>query len=125
MAARMVRCEVYRRVNVCVTEGRGWGILSTYHAVEDRSWTVKVCVTNELGLHARPAARLAQEAQNFAATITLGLDGQQVDAKSVLDILTLAASQGCGLILSASGIDALAAIEHLVDFFQNRCGEDK
>lgn len=85
----------------------------------------QVRVANELGLHARPAARLAQEAQKFASVIVLASDNQQVDAKSILDILTLAAPRGCGLTIRASGDDARAAVERLTGLFRERFGEDK
>ncbi len=83
----------------------------------------QVCVLNEQGLHARPAAKLAQEAQKFSASIYLQAEEQEVDAKSILDILSLAAGQGCGLTLKAAGNDAGEALDHLEQFFKSRCGE--
>lgn len=79
-----------------------------------------VSVLNDQGLHARPAARLAQEAQRFEAIITISLNGQTVDAKSILDILTLAAGHGANLEIRATGVDALAAVESITDMFKNR-----
>lgn len=87
--------------------------------------SAEVCVRNELGLHARPAAKLAQAAQKFESEITLVANEQEVDAKSILDILTLAAPQGCGLTLRASGHDAAEALESITELFQNRFGEEK
>ena len=58
------------------------------------------------GLHARPAARLAQEAQNFSSDIQIQSDNGTADAKSMLDILSLAISTGCTLTLLARGDDA-------------------
>ena len=66
-------------------------------------FALRVRVLNDQGLHARPAARLAQEAQKFACDIRLVHGGEAVDAKSILDILTLAAGQGSELELRASG----------------------
>lgn len=80
----------------------------------------RVCVVNELGLHARPAARLAQEAQKFSSQIRLKAGVQEVDAKSILDILTLAAGNGCGLEIKARGDDAAQAIEHLARLFRTK-----
>ena len=85
----------------------------------------EVCVLNEQGLHARPAAKLAQEAQKFSAAVYLAADEQEVDAKSILDILSLAAGKGCGLTIRAAGDDADEALDHLVRFFKSRCGEDQ
>ncbi|MBI9112056.1 HPr family phosphocarrier protein [Maridesulfovibrio ferrireducens] len=84
-----------------------------------------VIVVNQLGLHARPAARLAQEAQNFQAEIAIICDSQEVDAKSILDILTLAAAQGSTLELRADGIDADAALDCLEEMFKSKFGEEK
>lgn len=84
-----------------------------------------VVVANQLGLHARPAARLAQEAQNFEAEITIVCDGQEIDAKSILDILTLAAAQGRTLELKADGADGAAALDCLEELFKIRFGEEK
>jgi phosphocarrier protein len=78
----------------------------------------KVVVASDNGLHARPAGRLAQEA--FEADISLALDGQTVDAKSILDILTLAAGPGNVLEIRASGADAEAALERLESLFLNK-----
>lgn len=84
-----------------------------------------VVVSNQLGLHARPAAKLAQEAQNFSADITVVCESQEVDAKSILDVLTLAAVQGSVLELRADGPDAAAALDCLEEHFKNRFGEEK
>lgn len=65
------------------------------------------------GLHARPAARFAQEAQRFAADIRIETEQGQADAKSMLDVLSLAVPQDCELTLTASGPDARAALEGL------------
>ncbi len=87
--------------------------------------TIDVCVLNELGLHARPAGILAREAQKYAASITLSQGDRSVDAKSILDILSLAASQGTELAITAEGQDADDALRNLTDFFANKFGEDR
>ena len=84
-----------------------------------------VCVMNELGLHARPAGKIAQEAQKFASEIFLAMGEQLVDAKSILDILTLAAGRGCELQLMAKGDDAESAIDHMSKLFKTRLGDEK
>lgn len=83
----------------------------------------RVCVANELGLHARPAALLAKEAQKFSSRITLSCEEQEVDAKSILDILSLALGPGCNVEIKAHGDDALSALEHLEQLFLNRFQE--
>lgn len=79
-----------------------------------------VCVLNEQGLHARPAAKLAQTAQKFDSAITISMGSQQVDAKSILEILTLAARHGANLEIRATGDDASQALDALADMFKNR-----
>lgn len=93
--------------------------------INSQSLRVEVCVLNELGLHARPAAKLAQEAQKFSSEILLASGELEVDCKSILDILTLAAGQGCGLEIAATGEDAHEAVEHLTGFFKKKLGEDE
>ncbi len=85
----------------------------------------QVVVANQLGLHARPAGTLAKQAQRFNADIAIVVDDQEVDAKSILDILTLAAGQGQTLELKADGDDAEAALNALEKLFRNRFGEEK
>lgn len=78
---------------------------------------ITIFIKNELGLHARPAANLAQAAQQFDARITLEYEGMTVDAKSILDILSLAAGQGATLTLRCHGKDAAQAVEAIADVF--------
>lgn len=83
----------------------------------------QVLVSNQLGLHARPASQIAREAQAFAANISLCASGQTVDAKSILDVLTLAAGPGSTVDIRASGEDAEAAVEKIAQLFAARFGE--
>jgi len=83
----------------------------------------EVIIANEHGLHARPAGKLAQQAQTFAASISLVHEDREVDAKSILDILTLAAGPGNVVEIRASGDDAEAAVEALVQLFKSKFGE--
>jgi phosphocarrier protein len=70
-------------------------------------------VGNSLGLHARPAGKISQEAQRYAASITVHSGGMEADAKSILDLLTLAGPQGTELRLRAQGADAVEAVSAL------------
>ncbi len=87
---------------------------------EPDGFSLRVRVLNEQGLHARPAARLAQEAQRFGCDIELAHNGSVVDAKSILDILTLAAGQGTELEQRAQGPAAREARAHLGALIRNR-----
>ncbi len=77
-----------------------------------------VTLRNRLGLHARAAAKLVHTATSFASKVTLTKDGDEVDAKSILGLLLLAASKGASLLVRVDGADesqALAAIRDLVE----------
>mgnify|MGYP001443628847 CR=1 FL=1 len=87
---------------------------------EKDGFSLHTRVLNDQGLHARPAARLAQEAQKFVCAIEMAINDTVVDAKSILDILTLAAGQGCELELRAKGPDAREALIRLGTLFRNR-----
>jgi len=80
-------------------------------------------VGNDLGMHARPAAILAKAAQKFSCKIVLESDGQEVDAKSILDILTLSLGKGKRVVVKAEGPDAEKALDHLAHLFEDRFGE--
>ncbi len=82
-------------------------------------------VGNSLGLHARPAGKISQEAQRYAAAITVYSNGIEADAKSILDLLTLAAPQGTELVLRAQGPDAAEAISGLARLFEDMFGEER
>lgn len=78
----------------------------------------KLEIKNKLGLHARAAALLVQTANKFSAQIKLAKDGQTTDGRSIMGVLTLAATQGSKIQVEASGEDAeqaLRAIEKLID----------
>ncbi len=83
----------------------------------------QVLVANQLGLHARPASQIAREAQAFAASISLAVQDQTVDAKSILDVLTLAAGPGSTVEIRANGQDAEMAVEKISQLFAARFGE--
>jgi phosphocarrier protein len=78
----------------------------------------KLEIKNKLGLHARAAALLVQTVNRFSAHVTLSKDGQTTDARSIMGVLTLAATQGSKIHVEASGQDAeqaVRAIERLID----------
>jgi len=84
-------------------------------------FSLRVRVLNEQGLHARPAAKIAQEAQKYDCDIRLTSNGATVDAKSILDILTLAAGHGSEIELRAAGPMAREALSQLGALIRNRC----
>lgn len=74
---------------------------------------IHVTIENRLGLHARPAARFSQLASRFASNIWLIKDEKRVDAKSILEVLTLACPTGSRLTILAEGPDELEALTAL------------
>lgn len=83
----------------------------------------QMTISNRLGLHARAAAKFVQLAGRFRASIMLSKDGQMVDGKSILGILTLAAAQGTSLSLRADGEDESEAVAALVELIDGKFGE--
>ncbi|GAB6888718.1 HPr family phosphocarrier protein [Desulfothermus okinawensis JCM 13304] len=83
----------------------------------------EVIINNNLGIHARPAALLAKEASKYKCDIKIVMDETEVDAKSILDILTLAASKGKSIKLVARGEDAKEAIENISSLIEQGFGE--
>ncbi|MDG2240569.1 MAG: HPr family phosphocarrier protein [Longimicrobiales bacterium] len=75
----------------------------------------EVQIVNRAGMHARPAAEFVKLAGGFAANVTIEKDGLEVNGKSIMGVLMLAAEQGSTLKLTASGEDAEAAVEALAD----------
>ena len=73
----------------------------------------EVRIVNRAGMHARPAAEFVKTAGRFTAEITVEKDGLEVNGKSIMGVLMLAAEQGSRLLLSATGHDALEALEAL------------
>ena len=85
---------------------------------------IQVVITNSLGLHARPAAILAQKAQNFVSELSITASGNTVNAKSILDILSLAATSGTTLTIRGQGPDARYAVTCLADQIRTRFEEE-
>lgn len=78
----------------------------------------KVVIKNKLGLHARAAVKFMNLANRFASSVWIEKDGNEIDGKSILGILTLAAVQGSDITLKISGPDeskALNALEALIE----------
>ena len=83
----------------------------------------QVTITNKLGLHARAAAKLVHTASVFQSTIFVGTDHEEVNAKSILGILTLAATKGTPLNVRAEGVDEEDAVKAIVELFADKFGE--
>ena len=84
----------------------------------------EVTIINRLGLHARAAAKLVGVAARFGCEITLIKDEREVNAKSIMGVLMLAAAKGTQLRLIAHGHDAEQALEQLEALIQRRFDEE-
>ncbi len=84
-----------------------------------------VTVANRLGLHARPAAALVRQANAFKSKVLLVKDGEEVNCKSVLSLMMLAAGEGTRLRILAEGAeDAEDAVQAIARLFAERFGEE-
>ena len=83
----------------------------------------QVQVRNELGLHARAAARFVQLATRFSSHIRVARDSKVMDGKSIMGILLLAAARGTLIVISADGLDEVAAVDALTRLVESGFGE--
>jgi phosphocarrier protein len=83
-----------------------------------------VTVTNELGLHARAAARFVNTATRFASQIRVTRGNRSMDGKSIMGILLLAAARGTSIVISADGTDEAAAVDALAQLIESGLGEE-
>jgi phosphocarrier protein HPr len=82
-----------------------------------------VQIVNKNGLHARPAAEIVKISARFQSEITLVKDGMEVNGKSIMGVMMLAAECGSSILLRADGTDADGALEALVSLIANKFGE--
>ncbi len=83
-----------------------------------------VTIVNALGLHARAAARFVQLAGRFRAKVRVIRADRQVDGKSIMGILLLAAAKGAVITITADGIDEADALQSLAALVRTGFGED-
>ena len=76
--------------------------------------TATVTLVNKLGLHARAAAKFVNLAKTFSSTVSLTKEGNEVDGKSIMNVMLLAAPLGSDLTLRVEGEDAQGAFESLL-----------
>ena len=83
-----------------------------------------VTVVNELGMHARAAAKFVHLATRFQSHVRVALDTREMDGKSIMGILLLAAARGSAITISADGADAHAAVEALTALVESGFSEE-
>ena len=81
-------------------------------------------IRNRAGMHARPAALLVKTASAFKAQIYIEKDGERINGKSIMGVITLGATYNSQLLVIADGPDEAAALDALERLFENRFEED-
>ena len=84
----------------------------------------KVTLTNEIGLHARPASIFIRAAVQFPCDITVEKNGRSYNAKSIMSVLSMSASNGDQLTLKAEGDNEEEAVQALVDVIENKINQN-
>lgn len=84
----------------------------------------RVLIQNRLGLHARASAAFVNTASNYQSDVFVARDDMEVNAKSIMGVMLLAASQGTELCLRADGVDESEALDALESLIQARFGEE-
>lgn len=83
-----------------------------------------VTIKNRAGIHARPAAMLVQTAGRFAAKVYLEKDGERINGKLIMGIITLGATYNTPIRIIADGADEREAVDALARLFENKFEED-
>jgi len=96
--------------------------------VRQEAWPVMtsrtVVVVNQLGMHARAAAKFVRIATRYQARVRVARDAREMDGKSIMGILLLAAARGTSITISAEGADEDEAVQALVALVASGFGED-
>ena len=87
--------------------------------------TKKLTILNKLGLHARAAAKVVSIANEFESTIIITKDGKNADARSIMTLLMLSASQGSRIRIEIDGTDQKDAMKSIERLFNNKFDEQK
>lgn len=81
-------------------------------------------VRNRAGIHARPAALIAQTANKFSSEITLEKDAVAVNAKSIMGVITMAAGYNTTITVRADGVDEKDAVQTIFNLFESKFEEE-
>src|SRR5712692_3923982 len=98
------------------------GLLNRRSAQTGRGQKVEkeITIVNRLGLHARPAAMFVRVSSRFRAEIWVSKEGDEINGKSIMGLMMLAAGQGSTLRVRAEGPDAAEAVKELEELIQSR-----
>lgn len=84
----------------------------------------EIKIINRLGIHARPAAMIAQTAGEFTCDVKICKDGVEVNAKSIMGVMMLAAEYGSSIALELDGVDEVQAAEAISALFETKFNEE-
>ena len=85
----------------------------------------KVTLINKLGLHARASMKLVSLAERYSSEILIKFNNREINAKSIMNMMVLAAANGSELTLNINGSDENEALKAILDLINNRFGEDE
>ena len=86
--------------------------------------TKELMIVNRLGLHARPSAMFVKTASRFKCEIWVEKDGEQVNGKSIMGLMMLAAGQGSKLVVTCEGVDGEKALAEIEEIVRRKFDED-
>jgi len=84
----------------------------------------KLIIKNKMGLHARPAALFVETASKYDADVTISKDGLEVNGKSIMGVMMLAAEKGSEIVLKAHGKDEDGVMQALTDLLEGKFDEE-
>ncbi len=83
------------------------------------TFTKEFTIVNKLGMHARPAAQFVKRASKFSCSVWVEKDDEQVNGKSIMGLMMLAAGHGAKIVITAEGSDAESALQELGSLIQS------
>jgi phosphocarrier protein len=93
------------------------------HLANDKAQLI-ISIQNKLGLHARPAAMFVRVANQFSSEIIVEKDGEEINGKSIMGLMLLAAGQGSKLKITAHGSDAEHALKAIAEIIEHKFNEE-
>ncbi len=100
------------------------GLLSRRRDIEPDKASKEITVLNRLGLHARPAAMFVKVCTRHKAEVWVEKDGEQINGKSIMGLMMLAAGQGSKLLVTCEGSDADKALQEIEALIERRFDEE-
>lgn len=84
-----------------------------------------ITIINKLGLHARAAGKLVETTSRFSCDVTIEKEGRNVDGKSIMAMMMLAAAKGTEIVVKTNGDDEEDALNAIIELINHRFGEDE